>query len=171
MPIRQTFNMQRSQIDEILKEKSAHIHKGRDLYEAGDTKSALKHFIAAMEKLNSVINDIKGEKAISIYNWEHGVISRTIQTLSILHADCGSPYIRKVLDEVLVLKADANKLDEAGDTISALQRYITAVEKLNSVINDIKGEETLSRYKWELTGMTERIKILRERNDCVPSQV
>ena len=163
--------MQQSHVDEILKEKSAHIHKGRNLYEAGDTKSALKHFIAAMEKLNSVINDIKGEKAISLYNWEHGVISRTIKNLSILHADCGSPYVRRVLDEVLVLKADANKLDEAGGTISALQRYITAAEKLNSVINDIKGEKTLSMYNWERTVMARRIEILRERNDCVPSQV
>ena len=163
--------MQQSHVDEILKEKSAHIHKGRNLYEAGDTKSALKHFIVAIEKLNSVINDIKGEKAISIYNWEHGVISRTIKKLSILHADCGSPYVRRVLDEVLMLKSNANKLDEAGSTRSALQHYIVAMKKLNSVINDIKGEKTLSMYNWERTAMARRIEILRERNDCVPSQV
>ena len=163
--------MQQSHVDEILKEKSAHIHKGRNLYEAGDTKSALKHFIAAMEKLNSVINDIKGEKAISLYNWEHGVISRTIKKLSILHADCGSPYVRRVLDEVLMLKSNANKLDEAGSTSLALQHYIAAMEKLNSVINDIKGEKTLSMYNWERTVIARRIEILRERNDCVPSQV
>ena len=156
--------MQQSHVDEILKEKSAHIHKARNLFEAGDTKSALKHFIVAIEKLNSVINDIKGEKAISIYNWEHGVISRTIKKLSILHADCGSPYVRRVLDEVLMLKSNANKLDEAGSTRSALQHYIVAMKKLNSVINDIKGEKTLSRYKWERTVMARRIEILRERN-------
>ena len=152
--------MQQSHVDEILKEKSAHIHKARSLYEAGDTKSALKYFIAAIEKLNSVIYDIKGEKSITLYNWEHGVMSRTIKKLSILHADCGSPYVRSVLDEVLVLKADANKLDEAGSTRAALKHYIVALKKLNSVINDIKVEKTLSRYEWERTVMARRIEIL-----------
>ena len=152
--------MQQSHVDKILKEKSAHIRKGRNLYEAGDTKSALKHFIAAMEKLNSVINDIKGEKSITLYNWEHGVMSRTIKKLSILHADCGSPYVRKVLDEVLMLKSDANRLDEAGSTRLALKHYIEAMKKLNSVINDIKGGKTLSRYKWERTVMDRRIEML-----------
>ena len=152
--------MQQSHVDEILKEKSAHIRKGRNLYEAGDTKSALKHFIAAMEKLNSVIHDIKGEKSITLYNWEHGVMSRTIKKLSILHADCGSPYVRSVLDEVLMLKSNANKLDEAGSTRLALKHYIEAMKKLNSVINDIKGEKTLSRYKWERTAMAGRIEVL-----------
>ena len=81
------------------------------------------------------------------------------------------PHVCRLLDEASVHLSEGTKLDGEGDTESAVPHYSIVVEKLDIALMDMTGEKALSMYNWERRVIARRIEILRERNDCVPSQV
>ena len=85
--------MQEPHVRKLLNEASAHISDAIKADGAGNTKSALEHCSAGMEKLDVTINDITDEKTRSFYTKDRAAVAKRITMILEQSADCASKPI------------------------------------------------------------------------------
>ena len=85
--------MQALHVNELLDEASAHISGAIKADGAGNTKSALEHYSAGVEKLDVALKNIADEKTRLFYTKDRAAVAKRITMIRKQSVDCVSTCI------------------------------------------------------------------------------
>ena len=85
--------MQEPHVRKLLNEASSHLSDAIKADGAGNTKSALEHCSAGVEKLDVALKNITDEKTRSFYTKDRATVTERITMILEQSADCASKPI------------------------------------------------------------------------------